>query len=213
MPLLIVLGLLAAVPLTSPPAWQVLSYRGIPPNRVSFDPNGLTIAVSRSASPVVHALSAPTFVTGVRARGQIVGRLNTTPARQGLAGDDDFALRIGIVEAGTRQPGFFERRFAPGWVRQLFALAPAGTGVEQIRFFNLGLDVSQIGWTRRHPLSELLQEEVVAVPDADGRFTIALEISRVQALAVWLAADGDDTDSTFTVHLEHLALVPALQGR
>ncbi|MDP1572074.1 MAG: hypothetical protein Q8L86_18925 [Vicinamibacterales bacterium] len=212
MPLLLLLGLLAALPLTMPSEWEVLEYRRIPPNALRFNEGGLTISVRGSASPIVHALAGPTAVAGVRGRGRIAGRLDTTPARQGEQGHDDFALRIGLVQAGTRRPTFLERRLAPGWVRRLFALAPPGTGIQQIRFFNVGLDASQIGWTRRHPLSDLLLEEVVAVPDREGRFEIHLDFAPVDTLAVWLAADGDDSGSTFEVHLEALTLIPATRG-
>jgi hypothetical protein len=209
MPLLLVLGLLAALPLTLPSDWQVLTYRGIPPNQVRFGDGGLIITVNGSAGPIVHALPRPVRVTGLRAEGRIVGRLATASDRQGGKGHDDFALRIGLVESGARRPTLLQRRLAPRWVRQLHALAPPGTGIEQIRFFNLGLDASQIGWTRRHPLSDLLLEKVVAAPDRDGRFAFDLDMPPVETLAVWLAADGDDTKSVFEVHLERLTLVPA----
>ena len=185
----------------------MLSYRGIPPNAVTFGADGLTIGVDRSASPVIHPLATPTRVVGLRAHGRVTGRLESAPDRQGLTGHDDFALRIGLVEAGSRRPSFIQRRLAAPWIRQLFALAPPGAGIEQIRFFNLGVAASQIGWTRRHPLSDLLVEEVVAVPDAAGRFQMDLTLAPIETVAVWLAADGDDTGSRFTVRLESLTLV------
>ncbi len=209
MPLVALLGMLVAVPLTIPSGWQVLAYRAIPPNTVAFVPQGLTISVDQSASPVVYALPQSTLVTGLRARGQVSGRLQTTAALQGGTGHDDFVLRIGLVEAGSRRPSFVQRRLAPRWIRQLFALAPPGAGIEQIRFFSLGLDASQIGWARRHPLSDLLFEEVVAVPDERGGFAIDLTLDPIETLAVWLAADGDDTGSRFEVRLEELTLARA----
>lgn len=207
MPIVIVLVL--ALPLSTPAAWKVLSYRGIPGNAVAFGADGLGIAVNRSAGPVVHRLAEPRVVTGIRASGVVTGQLETTADRQGETGADDFVLRIGLVEAGSRRPTFLQRRLAPSWVRELFALAPPGSGVAQIRFFNLGLASSQIGWTRRHPLSDLVLEEIVAAPGEDGRFEVDARFAPITVLGVWLAADGDDTGSRFHVRLEGLSLVTA----
>jgi len=207
-PAVLLLALLGPVPLAAPDGWQTLSFRGIPPNRVGFGPGGLTIMVDKSAGPVVWPLDRPVKVRTLRVGGSLTGAVRTTPERQGQKGADDFALRVGLVEAGTRRPGIVERRFAPEWVRRLFALAPPGQGVGQIRFFNLGLAESQIGWQRTHPLSDLLSESVVAVPDAAGRFDFTAEASGATVLALWLSADGDDTDSSFTVQVTTVELAP-----
>lgn len=209
MPAILAAAVLAMLPLSMPDAWTVLSYRGIGPNQVALSEEGLRIDVAKSAGPVVHRLERPMAIIGVKARGRVIGLLRTDAARQGTDGHDDFALRIGLVEAGDRRPTFVERLLAPGWLRHLFSLAAPGTGVRQIRFFNLGLAESQVGWTRRHPLSDLILEEVVAAPEADGRFNLDFTIDPITALGVWLAADGDDTGSSFRVHLEELTLVSA----
>jgi hypothetical protein len=164
--------------------------------------------VDRSAGPIVLPLGGPTLVREVHVAGQVTGTLLTTPDRQGEAGADDFTLRVGLVEAGSRRPGFLERRFAPAWVRRLFDLAPPGEGVGRIRFFNLGLHASQIGWQRTHPLSDLLFEHIVAAPGEDGVFAFSARAPEAPVLAVWLSADGDDTRSTFSVRIDRLDLTP-----
>ena len=76
-----------------------------------------------------------------------------------------------------------------------------------MRFFNVGTDPGQIGQRRVHPLSDLLEEEVVAVPRADGTFELDVSLTPpVEALAVWLSSDGDDTASVFTVLVERITL-------
>jgi len=206
MSLLAVLALSLVLPLATPADWEILTFRGIPPNRVRFDDRGMTIDVDRSAGPVVLALAGPTRIREVRVAGRLTGTVRTTPELQGAKGADDFALRVGLVEAGQRRPGVLERRFAPEWVRRLFALAPPGRGVGHVRFFNLGLDGSQIGWSRTHPRSDLLFEEVIAAPGDDGRFDFTARTSGAPVLALWLSADGDDTGSSFTVRIERLDL-------
>lgn len=209
MPILALLAILLAVPLTLAGTWETLAFRGIPPNQVAFGGDGLEIRVTASAGPVVWPLPQPTLVGRLRVSGMLSGQLNTSSARQGQKGADDFALRVGLVESGTRRPSFVERRLAPAWVRRLFALAPDGEGVGQIRFFNLGLDASQIGWQRVHPLSDLMRETVVAVPESDGRFALDVDTGGLRTLAVWLSADGDDTRSTFTVRVQRIELIAA----
>lgn len=189
-------------PLEPPFRWQTLSYRGIAANRVHVEPGVLTIHVDGSAGPLVWPLPVPAPVAGITVRGRVEGTLRTTAERQGQRGADDFVLRVGLVEAGTRRPSFVERRLAPAWVRHLFGLAPPGQGVGQIRFFNLGLSPAQVGWSRTHPLSDLIHETVVAVPDATGRFTIEARSPTTPVLALWLSADGDDTASRFTVRID-----------
>jgi hypothetical protein len=196
----------ALVPLGDSAAWKALAYRGIEANRVSFDQDGLTIHLDRSAGPLVWPLPAPAPLERVTVRGHVEGQLRTTPERQGLAGADDFTLRVGLVEAGTRRPSFLERRLAPAWVRYLFSLAPENQGVGRIRFFNLGLSTSQVGWSRTHPLSDLLHETVVAAPEADGSFTVVARSPDTPVLALWLSADGDDTGSRFTVRIDAIEL-------
>ena len=61
---------------------------------------------------------------------------------------------------------------------------------------------------RRHPLNDLLVEEVVTAPDPDGSFMVDVSIDAAEpAIAVWLGADGDDTGSEFTVQVERIELI------
>jgi hypothetical protein len=199
--------MLFVVPLTDGDGWQVLTYRKIPGNLARFTQGGLEIRVMRSASPVIYPLPAPLRVQRLRVRGRIEGALNVTAKTQGQQGFDDYALRVGLVEAGPRRLGFFERRFAPEWVRTLFSLASSDAGISQVRFFNLGVAPDQIGTQRRHPLSDLLHEEIVAVPTRDGTFEIAVSFgTAIQTVALWISADGDDTNSAFDVTLESIEL-------
>lgn len=200
-------ALLLVVPLSSDRGWQVLTYRGIPAHDVRFSDAALTIKVARSAAPVIYPLPAPISVRSVRAHGRLSGTLNLSPGQQGQPGFDDYALRLGLVEVGQRRPGFLERRFAPPWMRKLFSLAPPGAGISRIQFFNLGVRQDQLGQHRRHPLSELLHERIVAVPGPDGRFELRGQLdSAVEVCAIWISADGDDTQSTFTLTIERIEL-------
>lgn len=201
-------ALLFVVPLTSDQGWQVLEYRGIPAHNVRFSEAGLAIQVTRSAAPVIYRLPASMTVRSVEARGRIDGTLNVSASQQGQPGFDDFALRVGLVESGPRRPGFMQRRLAPEWMRTLFSLAPPGTGVSRVHFFNLAVGSAQVGNRRSHPSSDLLYERVIAVPQTDGRFDWRAELDApTQVIAIWLASDGDDTQSTFVATIDRIELL------
>ena len=172
--------------------WQLLHYSNIPANGVNFSALGLRIQVDHSAAPLVYPLSVPMTVGRLVVRGRIDGDFRVAPQRQGEEGFDDYVLRAGLVVTGSRRLGFFRRMFAPEWVKRLYTLAPANQGISKVRFFNIGIDPDQIGQRRVHPLSDLFEEEVVAVPRADGTFELDVPlIPPVEAVAVWLSSDGD----------------------
>src|SRR5436190_23387565 len=129
------------------------------------------------------------------------------PGKQGEKGFDDYVMRVGLVESGSRTLTRGEKLVAAEWVKKLFALAPRGTGISGIHFFNVGTDRKQVGRSRTHPLSDLMEETIVAVPDATGRFTFNHQFAQpLRVLAVWIASDGDDTKSSFAVALNEVQL-------
>jgi hypothetical protein len=195
-----------AIPMDEKGKWQVLQYRRIPPHKVQFTAAGLEIAVERSAMPLVHPLARPFATKRIRVRGRVDGTLNVPAGRQGEEGYDDYSFRVGLVEPGSRTLGSIQRRFVADWVRKLYELAPPGSGISGIHFYNVGAE--HLGRKRQHPLSELIREEVVALPRPDGRFDFEHVLAQpVQTIAIWLSSDGDDTKSTFTVRVEAIELL------
>jgi hypothetical protein len=197
-----------ALPLGKTNGWQFLSYRKIPPNTFRSTPDGLAIAVTNSAAPAVFPLSNGLQMTELRASGKIIGKLKIPPGKQGKRGFDDYTVRVGLVESGTRRLNWRERIAAADWVKKLFALAPPGTGIGKIHFFNIGTDARQIGRTRVHPMSDLLEETVVATPGSDGHFTFTNRFTKpLNIIAVWISCDGDDTKSSFAMTLSQVELL------
>jgi hypothetical protein len=195
------------LPLGDPTNWQLLQYSRLPPHRVRFASAGLEIAVEGSAMPLIYVLPGRLRVGGIRVKGRVEGALQVAAGRQGEEKYDDYVFRIGLVEPGTRTLNFVQRQLAAAWVRKLFDLAPSGSGISGIHFFNVGAEKAQIGRHRRHPLSDLISETVVAVPRPDGRFDFMHSLDRpLDTLAVWLSSDGDDTGSKFTVLVEQIEL-------
>lgn len=197
-----------SVPLGEQTNWQVLQYSRIPPHKVQFTKAGLAMQVERSAMPLVHPLGKPFATKRVRVKGRVEGTLNIPPGRQGEEGYDDYVFRLGLVEPGKRTLGSVQRRFVADWVKKLYELAPPGSGISGIHFFNVAAEKNHLGKKRQHPLSDLIREEVVALPRADGRFDFEHVLAQpLQTIAVWLSSDGDDTKSTFTVRVEAIELL------
>jgi hypothetical protein len=195
------------LPLSEQSKWQVLQYSSLPPHRVRFSGTGLEIIVDGSAMPLIFPLSERLRVRSILVKGRVEGTLRVPPERQGEKEFDDYVFRIGLVERGERTLNFVQRQLAADWVRRLFELAPKGSGISKIHFFNVGAERAHIGQQRQHPLSDLIVEQVVAVPRTDGRFDFAHALARpLDTIAVWLSSDGDDTASRFTVLVEHIEL-------
>lgn len=196
------------LPLAEGTNWQILQYGKIPAHKVQFSKAGLEMAVERSAMPLVYPLSKPFTTKRIRVKGRVEGALTIAPGRQGEEGFDDYVFRVGLVEPGSRTLGSLQRRFVADWVRKLYQLAPPGSGISGIHFFNVGVEKAHLNRKRQHPLSDLIREEVVALARADGRFDFEHGLAQpLQTLAVWLSADGDDTKSSFTVRVERIELL------
>ncbi len=123
------------VPVDDLEAWKALSFNNIPPNQVSIDNGALHIAVRSSASPLIYRLDPPARLTGVSIVATWRGELRIPEgATEGDSNADDSVLKFGIVEAGEQTLNWLQRRIAADWIRQLYSLAPRGTGVRRINF-------------------------------------------------------------------------------
>ncbi len=195
------------VPLNDKSRWHEIRYDKIPAHTLRFSESGLEISVRRSAMPLLFPLPRPLLVKSIHVKGHLCGNIKVAPEQQGKKGHDDYSLRVGLVEPGPRTLTLLERWTAASWVKALFEFAPAGSGIAKVHFLNLGVNGSEIGSTRQHPMSKLLEEEVVAAPRADGsfeftrRFDPPLEVS-----ALWISADGDDTKSSFETVINRIEL-------
>ncbi len=200
-----------SIPLDRADGWQVLEYSGIPPHDIDFTPDGMTIAVRQSASPVIFPIE-PQIVTTLKVSAEITGVLRLKPFRQGDKGNDDFLFRVGLVYEGEQTLNFIQRSFAAKWIKVLFDLAPRGTGVERIQFYNAYSDPLLTDTVRVHPLSKLMSEHFITyVPEAIGnefrtiQFEVQPETDR-RVLALWISSDGDDTKSSFRVKIREIKL-------
>lgn len=196
------------VPTADLAGWTTLSFDNIPPNEVSVADGALRISVDASASPLVYKFDEPVLVSGVTVVAEWSGVLRVPAgAEQGSKGADDFVLKFGIVESGKQTLNWFQRRIAADWIRELFALAPEGSGVERILFLSTTQSRSQLGSSRTHPLSDLLHERRIRHLDGPGRFTLTDRFDEpVKTLGLWISSDGDDTGSSFELRIQRITL-------
>lgn len=194
------------IPLKSSRNWQALEYGKIPANKVKFDNKGLSIDVENSASPLTYRLEDKVTVKRVVVECDIQGSLSLT-GKQGEDDQDDFLLKVGLVIEGDKHLNVFQRVTAPKWIKKLHDLAPKGLGIDRIVFFNVVSDQSILGESRRHPLSDLLEEQFVWAKKEEGKFSFTHELQDpLNALALWISSDGDDTGSTFSVRISSIRL-------
>ncbi|MAS95174.1 MAG: hypothetical protein CMO55_18410 [Verrucomicrobiales bacterium] len=178
--------------------WETLQFDGVQENQVRFTGSQITVSVNDSASPIIYPFSNTRTVTEILVSGSVSGELK--------AGTwDDSLLRVGVIETGTRKLTPLERISAPDWVKQLSSRMSGG--VERIHCFLLMPEKERIGEIRTNPDMKLFRETITSAPNADGSFTMQIELSHpVESPGLWILSDGDDTSSQFTISINQIEL-------
>ncbi len=187
--------------------WVVLSYEKIPANEVKFNDNLLKVNIKNSAGPIVHKLSKALKVSQISILDQVIGSKKTETG----AFDEDSLLRFGLVAVGKQTLSGPKKWFAADWVKKLFALAPEGTGLDKIYFYNLTNRSELIGKSRLHPKSDLLVENIVSLKGEGEGFELSHTLEKpIETAAVWISIDGDDSKSNFEtqINLIKLKIIP-----
>ena len=187
--------------------FNVLSYSSIKPNEFSFNNENLEIKVDSSASPLIYPLKSSKNYSKMIFSARFDDKVKVS-GPQGDKGHDDFSLRVGVVYEGDRTLNFFQRAVAAKWITTLFELAPEGTGVSQINFFNTYVDKRLASKSRVHPLSDLLVENFVGDLSTSNEVSVSVDLDRSKKiLALWISSDGDDTQSKYIVEINQISLV------
>ncbi|MEX0707185.1 MAG: hypothetical protein WD078_04425 [Woeseia sp.] len=196
------------VPIDSLQGWSEMAFRNIPQNEVTATADGLHIRVRGSASPLVYRFDEPVAIRRITVTARWNGEV-TLPgdAVQGSEQADDFVLKVGLVEEGDKRLNWFQRRIAADWILRLHDLAPPGTGIAGINFYSTTQQREQLGTSRAHPLSDLMHEERVTWLREPGTFRITKTFEApMRTLGLWLAADGDNTGSSFDLQIESIEI-------
>jgi hypothetical protein len=186
--------------------WVVLSYSPssqITPNDVKFIDSKITVKSKSSAGPIVFKLPEAQVLTGFSIKGSWQGLKKVEVS----SFDEDSVLRMGLVATGSQTLSWGKRFFAPDWIKKLFALAPAGEGLDKIYFFNLSNRPELIGRKRIHPKSDLISEEISQLSKSEGDFLFDKMLSEpLRTTAIWMSIDSDDSKSEFTTSIQNIEL-------
>lgn len=196
------------IPTNSLTDWKTEKFSSVPKNETTASPNGLFVQVKSSAGPLIFPLKSKTKIAGFKIRGEFQGLPKiSNPSLQGEKGFDDYPLRLGFVVPGEKKLSGFKKLIAAQWVKNLFEQVKDGTGIDSVRFFNITQNSQQVGKTRKHPASDLFQETFFAEVKLSGPFAYDFQFEEpLDAIAIWLSIDGDDTKSTFDVLISGLEL-------
>jgi hypothetical protein len=196
-----------------PKAWKQVSYKKIKSNKVEFAVDSILVTVDESASPLVYALPAPFKIKRIKVTAEISG-LGLDQIKENKKLIDDSPFRIGLVLEGSNKLNFFQRKIAADWVLELFKLAPKGSGLSHIEFYNVGWVNSQKGHSRTHPASKLIKENwpltldgIVANKDSllvQAEFLIQADLHNTNTQAFWVSIDGDDLKMKYKTKIREI---------
>lgn len=200
------------IPTESMKGWHLETYSRIPSNEVATSEKGMLIHVRKSASPLMFQLPRTEHITGFKVSGEFRGLPNLpNTATEGEKGADDFALRIGFIVPGEKKLSGVKRLFAPQWIKRLYERVPPELGLDHIQFFNVIQNPKRVGRERVHPNSDLILEDFFALAETAGPFSYTHRLKKpIDAIAIWVSIDGDDTKSEFDVLLSKLELTTAI---
>ncbi len=195
------------IPLQKNSGWEILQYSKIKPNKIEFTEEGIVIQVNGSASPLIFPLKEPLNIEEISFSLKIDGDIKLVGKTQGEKVTDDFVFRLGLVYEGDKTLNFLQRKLAANWIQRLFNLAPKGTGVQNIQFYNVYSDDRLKGKKRQHPLSELIEENFVFKKPENGELSASFKPNQqAKVLALWISSDGDDSGSQFQVSIKEIVI-------
>ena len=188
--------------------WQKLRFEKIKEHQLTQNGMEMKIDVNSSAMPLIYPLKLATEVKRVCVEISLNGDLRLKDSSiQGQKKWDDFRFRFGLVREGNQTLSWGKKLFAAEWVKKLFSLGKEYKGIKDILFLNLLESPEQLGQSRKHPLSDLIEERYVWVKKPDKWQFLEYEFEQPQkVIALWLSSDGDDTKSTFSLNIRKIEL-------
>ncbi len=185
--------------------FEHIQFRTKTPNVYSYheNDNGLLIEVDGSASFLMQAFTEVKLVSQVSFEWKSNGRPAIKDAvhetkRQG----DDAVFKLGLL---IETPGALSDMFLPSWMRRVDDLLNFPS--DEIIF--LVTDAKHVGgqrWTGPYN-SRITMISMHEVADSQGWNKASYQFPElVKVVAIWLMADGDDTASSFTVHIRNIKI-------
>lgn len=181
-----------------------ITFDKIPQTKYEQDGTGIKADVAGSSSFLLKAFPAARTVKGLKWKWKYAGDYKVSSAEQlrSKKGDDTI-FRVGLIKSGSAPMVPF---FAPAWIKAINEHMKQ-PGDAMVYYVAGGPAKPGSQW--ESPYSDsmtLIQTESVAT--ADGWFQVVQAIRPpITATGLWLMADGDNTDSKFSVWVKDLELL------
>ncbi|HMR25207.1 MAG TPA: hypothetical protein PKC21_07630 [Oligoflexia bacterium] len=186
--------------------WELINYRKIKANTVTNVNDHMLINVDQSSSALVYPFATAKTVKGIKIRAQMQGDLNYQDMVPGSMGADDFPLRIGLIEQGSKKLNFLQKAMAPQWLKTLNAFSANYGGLNQVYsllFYTQSPDFEK----REHPLAKYFFEVALA-QFKNGKLEYSHQFEQpTQNIGLWISSDGDDTLSSYSIRIHALQLI------
>jgi hypothetical protein len=180
-------------------SWEHIQFGKIKTNQVSFPKNQISIQVSKSSSFLIHPLKKEAIVSEILITGVTTGIIEKS--------FEDSVLKLGLVVPGTKRLSGPSSWFAKKWIKEVYKLAHKKKGLDHLEMFVATNDKESIGYKRIHPKSDFFIENFVFEIIKNKEFSLTYKLKTpIQTMALWLSADGDDTQSEFQTIIKSIEL-------
>ena len=173
------------------------------PNTFEFGEK-LKIKVNKSSSPVVIKFDDVQEFSTLQFEATVDGEMK--PQKKDTDFEEDSYLQFGFVVIGDNQLGAMGKMFAPGWVSDIFALAPEGQGLDKIYFYNVSMNPASVNKERQNPKSKYMFEKIIFTKNDLGKLLTFVLPKKLKTTALWVGAKGDATESEFTTSVNKIVL-------
>ncbi|VAW78279.1 hypothetical protein MNBD_GAMMA12-1193 [hydrothermal vent metagenome] len=207
--LLIVFSLVIASPgfgldiLFEKDKFKPIKFGSVTPTEYQFSKNQLKAVVNGSASALILPFAKPLLIKKIsfkwKAKGKL--KLGTAQLEASKQGDDNY-YRLGLMVSGKAP---FVPFFAPAWVKLTRQHLKQPSNGMQVYFVNAQ---HAPGKTWLSPYSSSIKNfSVAGVKVDDGYQEVTINLKQaVSTAGLWLASDGDDTQSNFVVWVKDLKI-------
>ena len=184
-----------------PAKYKHITFEDIPQTKYSAAGAAMRMEVKKSSSFMLQPFSAKKKVSRLKFMWKSTGNLQVKSAEQEKEKDgDDSRLRIGLVLAGDAPTVPF---FAPAWIKAIRDTMKLPS--DKMVYLTMGAK-NKPGTVWESPYSDSMELRALASkPEKDGWNAVDHKLAKpLDVVALWIMADGDNTESSFVTELKDL---------
>lgn len=184
-------------------SWKEIKLNKSEPNKFEYGEK-LKIIVKKTNSPVVFKFDEVQELSSLDFEASVEGEIKASENQSDF--DEDSYLQFGFVVVGDNHLGAMGKLFAPKWVSEVFALAPQGQGLDKVYFYNVASRKDLVNKERQNPKSKYMYETIISTKDDLGKMVSFTLPKKLKTTALWIGAEGDQTESEFTTTVNKVIL-------